>query len=127
MHLNLYGMNKFHLYFFLQLPMLVKNRADLRAIVGDGPDPELLIYPRYRRLGMGLGHAVRIVMAINQKHLHIALFGTARWLSYLYPRPFLVIEGKTNSLAAALRFRRFPVAELSCCWDTLWTQILAKN
>ena len=70
-----------------------KARPDLIKHVGESPGPVMLIYPRYRRLAMDLGCVVRIVLSASQRYLPIALFGSAKWLSLLYPKPALVLQG----------------------------------
>ena len=83
------------------LPRIVRERPDFVAEFGGDPPEELLVFPCYVRVPMGLGHAVRVILAINQKHIHIALYGSAAWLSRLYPRPVFVVAVAQEAVVGA--------------------------
>ncbi len=54
------------------LPSIILKRRDFIYWFGSNPGPEAWAFPRYKRLATGLGHAARILLAINQKHQHMA-------------------------------------------------------
>lgn len=68
---------------------------------------------------MGLGLSVRITLAINQRHIHQALYGSMRLLEQLYPRPFLSIGDSSDGYMCALKYFRFPVSEYHVAWSDL--------
>ena len=85
-------------------PSVILQRADPQEVFGSNPDPEPWVYMCYKRLAMGLGHSARIILAIDQHRIHLAIYCRARWLHILYPRPFLRIGATPRSLADSVRF-----------------------
>ena len=101
------------------IPSIVRERTDFIEEFGESPDLEKWVYPCYKRLPMGLGHSVRITLAINQRRIHIALFGSARLLHLLYPKLILIIGQSQNGLREAAKFFRFPVFPVAVDWNQL--------
>ena len=68
---------------------------------------------------MGLGLSVRITLALNQRRIHMALYGSTRYLDRLYPRPFLIIGDPSEGYLKSLDYYRFPVSRYCVPWKDL--------
>ena len=56
--------------------------------------------------------------------MHVALYGSARFLCLLYPRLVLILGSHPNDIATSFQYYRFPVSPFCLEWKKLSPQLV---